>query len=101
MPERLRREAGCIITHDREKDRPISEVRTIQCVHCGGHIWGDQLLCAGFCANCNGFHCGDSCEVCVPAEQMYENMESGRPWDYKPSKPSAPTRFDIGGFWPI
>jgi hypothetical protein len=89
MPERLRREAGLITTYDRESDRPISEVMTVQCVHCGAHIRTDAMQCAGFCQSCNGFHCGDSCERCVPTEQMLRNIEAGRPADFRPIQSRA------------
>ena len=38
----------------------------------------------GFCHNCNGYVCGEKCKDCVPIEQWCDNLESGRPANYKP-----------------
>jgi hypothetical protein len=86
------REAGLITTTDTLTGRVLSEVSTVQCVHCGLHIRRDMLMYAGFCQNCNGFHCGDGCEACVPTEQMLENIEAGRDPSFRPIR-SGPRSF--------
>jgi hypothetical protein len=80
------KEAGRIIVTDPGSDKPLAEVGTLQCCHCGGH-WIPQPgsgRVRGFCQNCNGFVCGPGCAACVPAEQLLENIEKGRPLDFKP-----------------
>lgn len=60
--------------------------KTVHCVHCGGHFVptpGSGKV-RGFCQNCNGFVCGPSCDACIPMELMLENMEKGRPLEFKP-----------------
>jgi hypothetical protein len=91
---RFGHEAGLIITHDRESDRPISEVWTVQCGHCGGHIRSDDMMCAGFCHGCNKFYHGDTCAVCIPTEQLLRNIEAGRPLDFRPTQ----SRADCGSY---
>lgn len=67
-------------------DRPLLELGTAQCCHCGGHfpIRPGSGTIRGFCQQCNGPVCGRSCEMCVPTEQLLENMEKGRAWDFRP-----------------
>ena len=88
-----RREAGVVTICDPDSDKPICEVATLQCVHCGGH-WiptpGSGRV-RGFCQNCYGFVCGLGCQACVPTELLLENMEKGRPLDFKPI--CVPTSF--------
>lgn len=61
----------------------------LQCVHCG-YIWTPEPGSGrkrGFCTRCNGFTCGrKDCRknACLPLEQWLENVEAGRPEDYKP-----------------
>ncbi len=80
------KEAGTITLIDPGADRPILEVGTLQCVHCGGHFQprpGSGIE-RGFCMNCNGPVCGRSCEKCVPVEQYLWNMEHNQPDDFRP-----------------
>lgn len=73
------RESGYLVVMDPGSDKPILETATVQCVHCGGH-WVPQPgsgRVRGFCTNCNGPICGPSCQQCVPAEQLLENLERG------------------------
>lgn len=104
--------AGQLIFVDPGADRPLLEVATLQCVHCGQHFEARALKPAatvgitteeavirsqqgakirGFCQNCNGPVCGPSCAACVHVEQLLENLEKGRPLDYKPI--IVPVRF--------
>lgn len=79
-------EAGTILYADPGADRPLMEVATIQCVHCGKH-WIPQRGSGnvrGFCMNCNGYVCGPDCKECVPVELMLENIEKGRDLLYRP-----------------
>lgn len=89
--------AGVFITMPLDSDRVVTQ-DTVQCVHCGGHwIWqpGSGRR-RGFCMRCNGFTCGaERCNACVPLEQWLENVEAGRPEDYRPiiaSVPAEPPR---------
>lgn len=90
------REYGIVTISDPGADRPLLEVGTLCCVHCGGH-WvpkpGSGRV-RGWCTNCHGPVCGPGCAECVPVEQMIENMEKGRPLDFKTVAISVPT---IGG----
>lgn len=89
------KESGRVTIVDPGADKPILEVGTLQCVHCGGH-WFPQPgsgRIRGYCSNCNGFVCGPGCAACVPTEQLLENIEKGRPLDYKPV--CVPTSFEI------
>lgn len=74
------REAGTIIVTDPGSDKPLLEVATIQCAHCGRH-WvprpGSGRV-RGFCTRCNGPVCGPGCAECVPAEARLEILEGTR-----------------------
>lgn len=86
------REAGRIIVSDPGSDKAILETGTVQCCHCGGHFVrqpGSGKV-RGWCMNCSGHVCGPGCAACVPAEQMLENMEQGRPDDFRPVVASVP-----------
>jgi hypothetical protein len=81
------REAGIITVTDPGIDRFIQEVGTLQCCHCQAHwtLKPGSGNVRGFCFKCNGPVCGPKCAgKCVPAEQMLENMETGRSDDYMP-----------------
>jgi hypothetical protein len=80
------RESGLIIVSDPAADRPQAEIPTVQCVHCGGHfvVEPGSGKTRGFCTRCRGPVCGPKCAACVPAEQLLENIERGRPLDYRP-----------------
>lgn len=72
-------------------DGGMKTFKTVPCVHCGGQFIptpGSGRI-RGFCQNCNGFVCGPSCMACVPAELLLENMEKGRPEDFRPIIASA------------
>lgn len=70
MSQRYAGEAAFI---DPGADKPLRELGTYQCCHCGAHHFSGKLL--GYCANCNGFFCGGKCEECIPQEKMLEIME--------------------------
>lgn len=82
----MTKEAGLITVVDPGKDKPILEVATLQCVHCGKH-WvpkpGSRRI-RGTCGRCHGPICGPGCIECVPKEQQLENMEQGRPMRFRP-----------------
>jgi hypothetical protein len=87
------KEAGRITLIDPGSDKPLAEVGTLQCAHCGMH-WvpapGSGRV-RGFCQNCNGFVCGPGCAACVPLDLLLTNIEKGRPLDFRPI--CVPTSF--------
>ncbi len=82
---------GEVTVFDPDADKPILTSGTLQCVHCQKH-WvpepGSGRM-RGFCQNCMGPICGPGCAKCVHWEQMIENIEKGRPLDYKPIQASV------------
>ena len=81
-----RTENGIVTLTDPGADRPILEVATVRCCHCGGH-WVPKSgsgIERGWCQNCAGPVCSKACAKCVPWEQMLSNIEAGRPADYRP-----------------
>ena len=74
------REAGLITIADPGMDRALSEVKTAQCCHCGGHFpFGPgHTKDRGWCYRCNGPICGAGCLDCVPQEAMLEILEGTR-----------------------
>jgi len=88
------REAGLITILDPGADRPVAEIPTLQCVHCGGHfpVQPGSGKIRGYCTRCRGPVCGPKCAKCVPAEQLLENIEHGRELDFRPIV-SGPTVF--------
>lgn len=95
----LRHDDGYVIVADPGSDKPIMEAKTLQCVHCGGH-WiprpGSGTV-RGFCMNCNGPICGPGCAACIPTEQLLENIEAGRPLDFKPIRGNVPKLWTPSG----
>lgn len=82
----IRRDDGYVIIADPGSDKPILEIASVQCVHCGGH-WIPQPgsgKIRGFCMRCNGPICGPVCQECVPTDLLLENMEKGRPLNFRP-----------------
>jgi len=80
------REAGRFTFADPGADKPLLELGTVQCVHCGAHfpvVPGSGKV-RGFCQNCNGPVCGPACAACVPTDLLLENIEKGRPEDFRP-----------------
>jgi hypothetical protein len=61
---------------------------TQQCVHCGAHwiVSPGSMRIRGYCVSCGGHFCGPQCAVCVPQEQMLENLEHGRPLTWRPTR---------------
>lgn len=94
MSQLRKTEHGLIVIADPSSDRPLLEVKTVQCVHCGGH-WiprpGSGTV-RGWCQSCAGPVCGPGCSDCVPVEQYLENMEKGMPADFRPIV--VPTYFE-------
>lgn len=80
------KQAGEQIVMSPDADRPLLTQATAQCVHCSGHflIQPGSGRVRGFCQNCMGPVCGPGCAACVHFEQLLENIESGRPLDFKP-----------------
>ncbi len=80
------KQSGLATFSDPGSDRPLLEVATASCVHCGGAfpIQPGSGKIRGFCMNCNGPVCGPGCAACVPVEQYLQNLECGRPESFKP-----------------
>ena len=83
MSKLRRTEHGTATYSDPGADRPILEVATQMCCHCGGHFVvqpGSGVL-RGWCMNCSGVVCGPGCFECIPTEVLLESMEKGIPPD--------------------
>lgn len=74
---------------------------THQCCHCGGHfmISPGSGKVRGFCVKCGSVTCGaHQCDPCLPTEMWIDNVEAGRPLDFRriqsalPSNPLAGLR---------
>jgi len=67
---------------------------TLQCCHCGGHFMlspGSGKV-RGFCMLCGSVTCGSQkCDQCVPTEAWLENVEAGRPEDFRRIFSALPT----------
>lgn len=89
------RDDGLLTLLDPGADKPLLQLATAQCVHCGGHfpIRPGSGRVRGWCMSCGGPVCGPGCASCVPLEQMLENYEEGRPLDYRPVIVHVPTPF--------
>lgn len=77
------RDDGLIIISDPGSDKPLQEIKMLQCCHCGGHFKSEpgSGKIRGYCTNCNGFVCGPKCAECVPMEKMLEIMEGTKRLD--------------------
>ena len=97
MDHSVLRPAGHIWITD--LDGNVSEYDTLQCAHCQGHwkvIPGSGRK-RGYCLNCAQVTCGrPCCDVCIPIEQRIENIEAGRPEDFKRILAAVPQDFDLG-----
>ncbi len=85
------KDCGHITIMDPGSDKPLEVVKTVRCVHCGGHFpFGPgHTKDRGWCYNCNGAICGAGCLTCVPLEAQLEIMEGTR----------NPTAVSVGGIW--
>lgn len=83
------RDNGLMVWSDPGADKPILEVKTLQCVHCGGHFphQPGSGKTRGFCMRCSGPVCGPGCQECIPWEAQLEIMEGTR----------KPTSVSVGG----
>lgn len=98
-------ESGLMTFTDPGADKPLLELPTHQCCHCGGqftmkppvlvtktmthleaqaaHEHGKKVR--GFCQRCHGYICGPDCGgACVHWEQLLDNLEHDRPLDFRP-----------------
>jgi hypothetical protein len=78
--------AGEFIFSEPGSDKKTSNGGTLQCVHCGAHwlVQPGSGKIRGWCMQCNGPFCGPQCAKCIPTDLLLENMEKGRPLDYRP-----------------
>ncbi|MES2342318.1 MAG: hypothetical protein V4597_11615 [Pseudomonadota bacterium] len=80
--------SGILVTTPYDSDK-VTQSDTVQCCHCGAtwvFIPGSGKT-RGRCFLCNGFTCGPACPAgtgCVPQDRYLQNMEEGRPDDYRP-----------------
>lgn len=78
-----------------EEGKVVTEP-TVMCAHCGRN-WIPRKgsgIRRGVCLCCYGYTCGaPECDQCVPLELQIENMEAGRPLDYRPIRA-------VGGYAP-
>ena len=102
--------SGLITVVDPSSDVPLLEQEVLQCCHCGGifpkkpaklatKFFSQEEALAkekagakmrGWCMNCAGPVCGPSCAACIPTEVYLENLEKGRPADFKPTQVFVP-----------
>lgn len=86
MANLRRTEHGLVTISDPGSDKPILEAGTLRCCHCGQH-WvpkpGSGRV-RGWCMNHAAPVCGPGCAECVDVEQLLENIERGRPLDFRP-----------------
>lgn len=67
-------------------DKPLLEVKTFHCCHCGGQ-WVPKPgsgITRGWCTQCCAPICGPGCVECVPLEQYLDNLEKGRDPTFRP-----------------
>lgn len=86
------RTSGVIITTPLDGGA-VTMIDTVQCVHCQRHraYVPKSGTKWGWCLACNGIHCAtEKCAKCVPSEQWLENVEAGRPEDYRPIRIAVP-----------
>ncbi len=89
------RTSGVVITTPLDGG-PATIQDTVQCAHCQRHkIFNPETFDGDwyFCGLCGNVACADQkpCrDKCVPAEQWLENVEKGRPEDYRPIIVSSP-----------
>ena len=72
--------------------KPTLSAGTMACVHCGAHwiVEPGSGRVRGFCMECNGPTCGPNCVECIPQELLLENIEKGRPENYRPIMGNVP-----------
>ncbi len=85
---------GTATWSDPESDKPLLQIATVCCVHCGGAFPTPRFeqgeaarksrVGRGYCSNCDGYVCSRGCAECVPVDLLLTNMEKGRPFDFKP-----------------
>ena len=96
-----RTDHGRMVFANPDGDKPILEVRTLQCCHCGGHFPANERLtravtaaeaklaakdgrtARGWCSRCCGPVCGPGCAECIPVEMLLENYEHNWPLDHR------------------
>jgi len=88
----LGHKSGTLITTLYDDDRVVVS-DTVKCCHCGRQwVWkpGSGKV-RGYCMSCANFTCGRlECDPCRTEEQLLENMEAGRPYDYVPVRILVP-----------
>ena len=86
MAHSVKKPSGTVVEVDLATGREY-QADTLKCGHCQ-HTWihrhGSGIV-RGFCTSCMRPVCGPTCAgKCVCWEQQIENIEAGRPEDYKP-----------------
>lgn len=76
---------GVLISTPLENDRVVTQA-TVSCCHCR-RVWLVQPGSGrrrGFCQRCMGITCGSvECHECLPFEAWLENVEAGRPENFR------------------
>jgi hypothetical protein len=75
-------------------DGRVTRGETWMCVHCNAHhdVCPGSGKLRGVCTRCNGYVCPTCADACVPLEQLLENLEAGRPADFRPTVVAFPAQ---------
>jgi hypothetical protein len=90
-------ESAVVETQEFGSDK-ITRQKMVMCCHCGLHFL-EPREGFFFCDSCVGpVCCSKNCrETCLHLEQWMENLEAGRPEDYKPSRIFVPFNYGLKG----
>jgi hypothetical protein len=90
-------ESAVVETQEFGSDK-ITRQKMVMCCHCGLHFL-EPREGFYFCDSCVGpVCCSKNCrETCLHLEQWMENVEAGRPEDYKPSRIFVPFNYGLRG----
>jgi hypothetical protein len=82
-----------------DPERGVLRGETQMCVHCNAHfpIQPGSGKIRGFCFSCMGAICGPRCAECVHFLQKLDNLEAGRPENYKPASILVPQELNLTG----
>lgn len=104
MGKLVQRDFGHMTYTPLGSDKAIAVIPTHKCCHCDRRfvmrqratvtqaltpfearvLQAQGKVVRGVCGNCGGIFCGPDCQVCIHPDQKLENIEAGRPEDWKP-----------------